>query len=108
MPAGARAPALATALGKAILAHSADEATQAFDRELQIELAEIRRTGVASNGDGAGSACVASPIIAPGSRPVGAIALSGSADAVNAHRFGGLVRSAAVTLTRRLGPSQLT
>jgi IclR family acetate operon transcriptional repressor len=101
--AGARAPAHATALGKAILAHTSDDVTAAFDEDLQRELAEIRRTGIASNSDGLEGAWVASPILAPGSPPVGAIALSGSKDAVDAPRLGGLVRAAAASLSRGLG-----
>ena len=59
--AGARTPAEATALGKAILAFSDDGAD--LDRDLRRELVEIRRNGIASNVDGAGAACVASAII---------------------------------------------
>jgi IclR family acetate operon transcriptional repressor len=104
---GVRFSAHSSALGKSILAHQPAESWPASPSPLDRELAEIRRTGVASDTDeSAGVACVASAILVPGSPPIGAIAVSGSSRSVDARRMGGVVRAAAATLGRRFGQSQ--
>lgn len=109
---GSRIPALASALGLAILANSPDEelhaakelhaATITGAQALRAELVGVRRAGVASVDDPAmGTTSVASPILAIGGAPIGAISVEGPASAIDARRVGGLVRSAATTLGRR-------
>jgi DNA-binding IclR family transcriptional regulator len=105
---GVRFRADSSALGKAILAHQPAESMAFFPTPLERELAEVRRTGVASDTDeSTGVACVASAILVPGSPPVGAIAVAGSSLTVDARRMSGAVRSAAATLARRFSRSQL-
>jgi IclR family acetate operon transcriptional repressor len=99
-PVGSRAPASSTAPGMAILAHLRHVGP--IGASLARDFAEIRRTGIATGSGGStGTACVASPVLGPGSAPLAAIALSGSPAAVDARRVGGLVRSAAADLARR-------
>jgi DNA-binding IclR family transcriptional regulator len=101
---GARFRADSSALGKAILAHQPAESIAPSHSPLDRELADVRRTGVASDADeSTGVACVASAILIPGSPPVGAIAVAGSSLAVDARRMSGAVRTAAATLSRRIG-----
>ncbi|MFD6321525.1 IclR family transcriptional regulator [Streptomyces sp. NPDC058442] len=92
---GARVPALTTALGKVMLAHSSRELIiQALNEgwprstpytvmrpELMVgQLRQAREAGVAYDREEAmlGLTCVAAPIFDPEGRPVGAISASGS------------------------------
>ena len=99
---GARSPAPASALGRAILAHSPVEVQQAAAAthpELLRELAEVRRTGVAASHSNAG-ASVATAVIAAGT-PIGALAVTGAASVVDSGRTRGLVCAAAAALGRQ-------
>lgn len=110
---GGRQPALRTALGKAILAHSGSagavlrDATQTLgpvhQERLRHEIAEIRHRHVAHERNEAvpGIACIAAPI---GHRPgcVGAISLTGPAERLNAVALTTPVRSAAQTIWQNL------
>lgn len=107
---GARVPALTTALGKVILAHSGrEEITNALAESwprstpytvmppgLMVgQLRQARETGVAFDREEAlvGLACVAAPIFDPSGHPVGAISASGPS--------GRFRPESAVELTRR-------
>jgi len=76
---GTRTPALASALGRAILSGTA---------------------GVTSLDD-AGVTTIAGAILAIGAAPIGAIGVVGSTSTIDAQQVGGLVRAAAATLGRR-------
>ncbi|MET0735495.1 MAG: IclR family transcriptional regulator [Microbacterium sp.] len=116
---GGRLPAHATALGKSLLAFLPEEALQRFtggglDKrmprtisepgELERELGEIRRSGVAVEQEECAldRACVASPILGHGAVPLAALSVTGSLDDVDAARVGPAVRAAAMTLSRRI------
>lgn len=116
---GGRLPIHATALGKAVLAHSSpsdvDEVVssglEAWTAQtisdpavLSRQLDDIRRGELATEvGEfTAGVSCAASPVFAPSGGLVGAISVSGCADGVDADRFAPAIRAAALTLTRRL------
>ena len=120
---GGRLPAHATALGKAILAFSLQDVIErvaygglerrtphtisepsAFLREL----AEVRRSGVASERDecAVGRSCTASPILGLGDAPIAAISIAGSVAEVAPERISPAVRAAAMTLSRRVGAAR--
>lgn len=115
---GVRLPATCSALGKAMLAHSAPEVVGEQFRSgltrrtpysivepgrLLRELATVRETGVAREHEemAVGAVSVAAPVLAHAA-PLAAIALSGTATGVNWDRAADLVRAAADRLTSRL------
>jgi IclR family transcriptional regulator, acetate operon repressor len=116
---GGRLPAHATALGKAILAFSPQEVIERIlqgglemrtphtitgPTALQRELADVRRLGVATEKEECANdrACAASPILGHGGAPIAAISVTGSVSDVVPERMAPAVRSAAMTLSRRL------
>jgi IclR family transcriptional regulator, acetate operon repressor len=118
---GGRLPIHATALGKAVLAHSppsdVDEVVssglEAWTSQtisdpavLSRQLADIRRGELATEvGEfAAGVSCAASPVFAPWGGLVGAVSVSGWVYGFDADRFAPAIRAAALTLTRRLAP----
>lgn len=120
---GGRLPIHATALGKAVLAHSpASDIEEVLASGLEActshtigdpavlrrQLDDIRRDGLAEDvGEfTAGVSCAASAVFAPSGRLVGAVAVSGSTDGFDADRFAPAIRAAALTLTRRLAPGR--
>jgi DNA-binding IclR family transcriptional regulator len=109
-------PAHCTAVGKALLAFS-DEVTQPLELErrttktivdptdLQIELGEIRREGLAYDREESlkGLVCVAAPVLAPKGRGVAAISVSMPLqDEARPEDFTSAVRMAALALGREL------
>ena len=117
---GARRPAQATAVGKAMLAFSANGVIEEVMRggvdprsprtigeplELLRELAEIRKTRIATQRQECASGCasIASPVLGHGSVPLAAISVSGSIEEIDADRLGSYVRSAALNLAQRIG-----
>lgn len=116
---GGRLPIHATALGKAVLAHSppSDVAevvssgleawtshTISDPAVLRRQLDDIRGGELAAEVEefADGLSCAASAVFAPSGRLVGAVSISGSADGFDADRFAPAIRAAALTLTRRL------
>lgn len=98
-PTPTRLSAHTSALGRAILAHSAETQQLAAT---DAELLAVRRTGIAvQRDDPPGAVSVASAVCEPGSAPLGALAIVGHLEAVGLSRAGGLVRSAATALARR-------
>jgi IclR family acetate operon transcriptional repressor len=121
---GGRLPAHATALGKALLAFSAQEDVEFIARgglerrtphticepsTLLPELAEARRSGIAIDREecATGRACVASPILSHGATSIAAISVAGSVDEIDVPRIAPAVRAAAITLSRRAGGGRL-
>lgn len=117
---GGRLPAHATALGKAILAYSAHEVvepivTGGLERRtphticeppaLLHELTETRRRGIAIEREecAAGRACVARPILGHDSVPIAAISVAASVEELDPDRAAPAVRTAAMTLSGRVG-----
>jgi DNA-binding IclR family transcriptional regulator len=111
--AGVRVPSVTTALGKAVLAFTRDEA--AFDSmvtgldlrrrlTLEKELASVRSEWVAVDRCETfpGVVGVASPVLSPEHRPVAAISVAGPVTDMDPHRMAPLVRHAALALTNRL------
>lgn len=120
---GGRLPIHATALGKAVLAHSPrsdveevvasglEASTFETIRDpavLRRQLDDIRRGELAAEVRefAADVSCVASAVFAPSGRLVGAVSVSGCADGFDADRFAPAIRAAALTLTRRLAPGR--
>lgn len=120
---GGRLPAHATALGKAILAFSAESVVEAIvDSGLEQrtpntrcepmafhrELLEIRRLGVAVECEECttGRLSVASSIVGPGGAPVAAISVTGTASELVPERVAPAVRAAAANLSRRIAASR--
>ncbi|MFK4836702.1 IclR family transcriptional regulator [Microbacterium sp. ZW T2_14] len=116
---GGRLPLHATALGKAVLAHTAppgDEdvlpaslapwtpQTITDPSVLRRQLAGIRRGGLATEAGEfvSGVSCTASAIFAPGGTLAGAVSVSGDGDDVDADQVAQVLRAAAMTITRRL------
>ncbi|MCD4524208.1 IclR family transcriptional regulator [Nocardioides sp. cx-173] len=116
---GGREPAYCTGLGKAMLAFE-DKDTQLAalqdmprrtastvvdPREMQTELANIRRVQVAHDREEAyrGLGCVAAPILANG-RAIGAISVSGPVGQIQARWLAQHVRDTALAISER-GPS---
>ena len=116
---GGRLPIHATALGKAVLAHSPPsdvEEVLASGLEawtsrtirdpavLRRQLVDIRRGALAAEiGEfAAGLSCAASPVFAPSGGLVGAVSVSGCTDRFDADRLAPAIRAAAQALTRRL------
>ncbi|MFV0374995.1 IclR family transcriptional regulator [Microbacterium sp.] len=117
---GERLPAAATASGKALLAHTTPEMVDALmasarpevasaaadTAALRQELVATRQTGVATARDdraGPGLVAVASPVLSDRGEPLAAIAVSGVLDT---NRVAPAVRTAALTLSRRMGARQ--
>lgn len=111
--AGVHVPAATTALGKAVLAFTDDEAvvrgiTIGLDRgarhRLERELAGVRSCAVAIDRCETfpGVVGVASPILSRGLAPVAAISVAGPVSEMDAERMIPLVRHAALALARRL------
>ena len=117
---GERRPAHATALGKAMLAFSAQDViagvmhggtdpltphTRIEPSELQRELADIPKTRIATELEewAVGIVCVASPILGHGSVQVAAISVAGSVEEMDVHGLASTVRSAALNLSHRIG-----
>lgn len=115
---GSRHPAHATALGKAMLAHSSPDAvTRILSRglekrtprticdpaALQRELVDIRALGVAVEREESitGLTCTASPVIGHGGLPRAAISVAGPAADASPERAAPAVRAAAAALSRR-------
>lgn len=111
---GVRVPSATTALGKAVLAFTNDEAVlrgittrldprarEAFEREL----ADVRTSSVAIDRCGTfpGVVGVASPILSADRRPIAAISVAGPVADMDPHRMVPLVRRAALAVTHRLG-----
>ncbi|MRG60665.1 helix-turn-helix domain-containing protein [Agromyces sp. CFH 90414] len=116
---GGRLPAVSTALGTAILAFSPPEVVdrvveRALERRtsahrvdapaLRRELAEVRRLGVAAEaGEGVpGRASAASPVLGHSGAPIAAIGVSGSDSDGFRDRVAPALRTAALTLGRRM------
>jgi IclR family acetate operon transcriptional repressor len=110
---GVRVPASTTALGKAVLAFTVDQAvvrgvTPGLDararHELEDELGMVRTRAVAVDlGETfPGVVGVASPILRADQTPVAAISVAGPESEMDAERMMPLVRHAAIALTRRL------
>ncbi|HEX5859850.1 MAG TPA: IclR family transcriptional regulator [Microbacterium sp.] len=111
--AGVRVPSATTALGKAVLAFTSDEAvlrgiTTGLDRDarhtLERELAGVRSSSVAIDRCETfpGVVGVASPILSAERRPVAAISVAGPVTDMDPIRMVPLVRRAALALTQRL------
>ena len=117
---GGRLPAHATALGKAILAFSPQDVVERVAHggleqrtphtisepsALLHELAEIRRSGVATEREECATdrSCIASPILGLGGAPIAAISVAGSVEAMMPDRIAPAVRAAGMTLSRRIG-----
>lgn len=118
---GGRLPAHATAVGKAILAFSpanvVDEVirnglTQLGPRTtvvpalLRQQLSRVRAQGVAVDCEeaAAGLVCASSPILRDGDTPVAAISISGWMGKLNPRRMAPAVLTAALAISRELGP----
>ena len=111
--AGVRVPSVTTALGKAVLAFTDDEAVLCSvmidldphrRRMLERELATVRTESVAIDRCETfpGVVGVASPVLSPERVPVAAISVAGPVTDMDATRMMPLVRHAALALTHRL------
>jgi IclR family acetate operon transcriptional repressor len=117
---GGRLPAHATGVGKAMLAFSPPEVTQAVldgglarvsERStvapglLARELAGIRQSGVAYDHEesGPGIVCAASPVLGAGGEVLGALSTSGWSTRMRLDQVSPAVRTAALALSRTLG-----
>ncbi|SFQ58630.1 DNA-binding transcriptional regulator, IclR family [Amycolatopsis arida] len=118
---GGRFPAHATAVGKAILAHSPAAMVDAvvaaglprISRRtitapglLRRQLEKVRAEGIAYEREesGVGVVCAASPLLDPGGRAVAAISISGWTSRMRTDRVAPAVRTAALALSRGLPP----
>ncbi|MDV6014123.1 IclR family transcriptional regulator [Haloechinothrix sp. LS1_15] len=116
---GGRFPAHATGVGKAILAHAGEQAVEkvletslpAVSRRtitspaiLRKQLATIRAEGVAYDLEesGVGVVCAASPVLDGEGAAVAAISISGWSNRMRTERIAPAVRTAALTLSRKL------
>jgi IclR family transcriptional regulator, acetate operon repressor len=116
---GGRFPAHATAVGKAILAFSADSVLETVLATglprigprsitapglLRKNLTKVRAEGLAFEREesGAGVICVASPLLDGSGRARAAISISGWSNRVRAERVAPAVRTTALTLSRTL------
>ncbi|MFG6402632.1 IclR family transcriptional regulator [Microbacterium sp. P04] len=105
---GARLPAHATALGKALLAFAPPGA--ADDAVLERELAEIRRNGVATDrGERPATGfCLAGAVIDAGGAACASIGVVGQADQLDTAPITAAVRASAMTLSRRGGSARVS
>ena len=118
---GGRLPLHATALGKAVLAHSGTADVDAVlssalvpwtphtivdPGRLRTQLAAIRRGDLAVEAGEffAGVCCVATPVFSPSGRLVAAISVSAPAEGLDADAVAPAVRVAASSLAHRLPP----
>lgn len=116
---GGRFPAHATAVGKAILAHSPGEVLETVISAglprigprtltapglLRRQLAKVHEEGVAYEREesGTGVICVASPLLDSSGRARAAVSVSGWSTRVRADRVASAVRTTALTLSRTL------
>lgn len=116
---GGRFPAHATAVGKAILAFSHDDAvarvigaglprvstrTITSPAMLRRQLARVRQEGIAYEREesGVGVVCVASPLMDGSARAVAALSISGWSNRMRVDRLAPAVRTAALALSRGL------
>jgi IclR family acetate operon transcriptional repressor len=111
--AGMRSPALTTASGKAFLAFCEDRnlvrrataplVDSAAD-QFRDELKQVRAAVVATDRGIAypGIVAVATPVLSPNHRVLGAISVAGPSGAMDSERVGAMVRAAGVALTRRI------
>jgi DNA-binding IclR family transcriptional regulator len=116
---GVRLPAHATALGKAVLAHSlpaeiddvlsgglaeCTPQTITDPSALRRQLARIRRGELATEVQEFATdvSCTAAAVFAPGGRLAGAISVSGRPDEFDADAYATVIRAGVMTLTRRL------
>lgn len=116
---GGRFPAHATAVGKAILAFSADSVldtvlagglsrvsarTVTSPALLLRQLEKVRAEGIAYEREesGVGVVCAASPLLDGDGTPLAAISLSGWSNRMRTERVASAVRTAALTLSRAL------
>ncbi|SFI56189.1 MULTISPECIES: IclR family transcriptional regulator [Amycolatopsis] len=116
---GGRFPAHATAVGKAILAHSPGSQLEAVISAglprvgprtltapglLRRQLTRVCEEGVAYDREesGAGVVCVASPVLDGSGRARAAVSISGWSNRVRAERVAPAVRTTALTLSRTL------
>ncbi|KAA9151323.1 IclR family transcriptional regulator [Amycolatopsis acidicola] len=116
---GGRFPAHATAVGKAILAHSPADLVEAVISAglpmigprtltapglLRRQLAKVHEEGVAYEREesGTGVICVASPLLDSSGRARAAVSVSGWSNRVRADRVASAVRTTALTLSRTL------
>jgi IclR family transcriptional regulator, acetate operon repressor len=119
---GGRLPAHVTGVGKAMLAFSPAETlrtvlegnlSRVSERStvapglLAKELARIRESGVAYDHEesGQGIVCAASPVLA-GSEVLGALSVSGRSTSIRLASVAPAVRTAALALSRTLGPQR--
>ena len=119
---GGRMPAHATGVGKAILAFSPPEVAAAviaagLERRtartivvpgaLRRELARIRESGVSFDREesGPGIVCAASPVFGAGGAVLAALSLTGWSSRLDLERVAPAVRTAALALSRQLGPA---
>lgn len=117
-----RLPLTCTALGKALLAFSAPELTEALlaaplpqltphsptdPHRLRADLAQIRASGLAQAEQEStpGTACVAAPLLDAHGTPVAALSLSAPLTRYRTARLAPAVRTAALTLSRHLHPN---
>jgi DNA-binding IclR family transcriptional regulator len=118
---GHRVPAHVSALGKAILAYSAEDCVRRViadglrpmtphsivgPRILLRQLEAVRREGVAFDREESrqGLACCAAPILSPSGRPVAAISVAGSAQRLRLDVIAPKVRAAAQQIAAKAGP----
>lgn len=116
---GGRFPAHATAVGKAILAHSPPSVVDPLIAAglhrvstrtitapglLRRQLAKVREDGLAYDREesGVGVVCVASPLRGPGGVAPAAISISGWTNRMRLDRVAPAVRTAALTISRTL------
>lgn len=113
--AGVRVPSATTALGKAFIAFSSDDAlmrgvTMNLDasarRDFERELADVRLSSVAIDRCDTfpGVVGVASPVLGDDHAPIAAISVAGPVSDMDPERMAPIVRHAALVLTRRLHP----
>jgi len=120
---GGRAPAHCTAVGKALLAYSGQDAealigSQLASRtthtitdigQLRVELSQVRRTGVAFDREETreGLVCVGGVVTGAGSRPIAAFSVSGQASRYSPASAEPALRRVCLAASRALSASQV-